>query len=362
MKTPTFITKHLTKKINQWGLVLTLIILAFVFYAAYHLTFQTLTNQLVQQQIELAKNQADLVARILATQLSDGTPQSKVQSDLQKSIQNFSTDDSFICMFDQNGQEICHPNPKKVGRILSENNSVIRSGSNFQLEKKFKKALLKGHPTGGMRQMSKKTEIVYLSPVPHTNWMVASHLNIEKYQYLLQTWQKKLIAIFLMIWLTTVIITFVFLNRQNQNKIHQIVSQNQKLFETYFKQYEFLESSPSNEKRFIKRLLVQKGTHLAPLSLDNIAYIYTQNRMTYLIESGGEASKVNFSLDELMKILPPETFFRVSRQVILSADAIEKIIKYGNTQLKVIVKPKSPFSIIVSKNKLPAFKQWLGKH
>ncbi len=62
-----------------------------------------------------------------------------------------------------------------------------------------------------------------------------------------------------------------------------------------------------------------------------------------------------------MKIFNPKIFYRVSRQVITSAKAIEKIEKYGNTQLKVFTKPLSPVDIIVGKAKLTEFKQWLGK-
>ena len=45
-----------------------------------------------------------------------------------------STENSFVCMFDSTGREICHPNPQKIGAGLAENNSVINSVSNVALE------------------------------------------------------------------------------------------------------------------------------------------------------------------------------------------------------------------------------------
>jgi hypothetical protein len=44
-----------------------------------------------------------------------------------------------------------------------------------------------------------------------------------------------------------------------------------------------------------------------------------------------------------------------------SANSIEKILKYGNNQLKIEVIPKSEINIIISKNKVAEFKAWLNK-
>jgi hypothetical protein len=42
-------------------------------------------------------------------------------------------------------------------------------------------------------------------------------------------------------------------------------------------------------------------------------------------------------------------------------NSIEKILKYGNNQLKIEVIPISEINIIISKNKAAEFKTWLNK-
>ncbi|NCQ12333.1 MAG: LytTR family transcriptional regulator, partial [Bacteroidetes bacterium] len=61
------------------------------------------------------------------------------------------------------------------------------------------------------------------------------------------------------------------------------------------------------------------------------------------------------------KTFDKSIFYRASRQVIVSAKAIDKIEKYGTTQLKILTNPISPIDIIISKNKLTDFKKWIGK-
>jgi DNA-binding LytR/AlgR family response regulator len=58
--------------------------------------------------------------------------------------------------------------------------------------------------------------------------------------------------------------------------------------------------------------------------------------------------------------LNPQLFFRANRQFIISITAIDKIIKYGNSQLKIVLKGKVTEEIIISKNKAAEFKQWLN--
>jgi hypothetical protein len=43
----------------------------------------------------------------------------------------------------------------------------------------------------------------------------------------------------------------------------------------------------------------------------------------------------------------------------VAISAIYKIIKFGNSKLKIQVTPASEIDIIIGKNKAAAFKQWL---
>lgn len=67
-------------------------------------------------------------------------------------------------------------------------------------------------------------------------------------------------------------------------------------------------------------------------------------------------------LDDLMSKLENNLFLRVNRQLIISITAIDKIIRYGISQLKILISSKDDLDIIIiiiSKNRTIDFKQWL---
>jgi DNA-binding LytR/AlgR family response regulator len=124
---------------------------------------------------------------------------------------------------------------------------------------------------------------------------------------------------------------------------------------------EISKKEPAKSNRNYERLLADKGAQLTPVYIDNIAFIYTENKITYIVEYNNEKSSINLTLDELFKSLNENTFYRASRQVIISAKAIVKIEKYGTSQLRVMTNPISPIAIIISKAKITEFKKWAGK-
>ena len=109
-----------------------------------------------------------------------------------------------------------------------------------------------------------------------------------------------------------------------------------------------------------KRILTYLRNELLPVSTDDIAYIYTENTITYVVQTNGKRSTANNSLDELFSSLDSSIFYRANRQFIIAISSIEKIIRYGNSQLKILVIPKSEVDIIIGKNKASEFKQWLN--
>ncbi len=351
-------------KFNQFLLPIILLFLGAIYYFSFNYIFTSTTNKLIQQQIDTSKNQADLIARILETRLENNVSKNQVLIELQNSIENFSTANSFVCMFDNTGKEICHPNKEKIGKTLLKNNSILKLGSNFEIENNFKNAIINKKSTGGIRKMKKHTEVVYLSPVKNSNWIIASHANIEKHKSIINDLKEKLLFTFVLIWLLSALLLFFFLNLINKKNLQQISDNNKITTEKYFNELNTIQNTLNNSQneKQIKRLLVDKGTKLSPVFINDIAYIYTQDRMTYIYEHNGEKSSINLTLDQLFNSLNTIDFYRVSRQVILSIKSIDKIEKYGNTQLKVSVKPISPIAIIISKAKLTSFKKRVGKN
>ena len=141
----------------------------------------------------------------------------------------------------------------------------------------------------------------------------------------------------------------------------------EKLTARYFKKFnqqgeilEILQNITSPSKKYRTRFLISGDDKLFTLQVDDIAYFYSENKVTFSVTHQNREFIIDLSLDKLCEQLDPDHFFRTNRQTIVSVQAIQKIESYFLG--KVIVKVSPPFKdkIIVSREKIGAFKLWLN--
>jgi len=351
-------------KLKSSNLFIILFVLGLVYYFSFSFIYKSTIDDLINQQVQSSKNQANIISNLLAEKIKSGFSKEQVKNELQRSIENSSTDYSFVCMFDATGKEICHPNKEKIGKTLLKNNSVISSVSNNKVIKNFKDAVMEQQSIGGIRKLENYTEIVYLSHVKGTDWVVASHTNMMKLKETFKNSKQNLGMLFLLVWISSSFLIYFFLQKMNHQNLAHIKELNRQAGNQYFNELSSINKALDKTIKYdeYNRLLANKGYQLTPVFINNIALIFTENKISYIIEKNGEKSSINLPLDELFKTLNNNLFYRTSRKAIVSINAIDKIEKYGNTQLKVITKPKSPIDIVVSKGKLSDFKKWVGKN
>ena len=118
-------------------------------------------------------------------------------------------------------------------------------------------------------------------------------------------------------------------------------------------------SQASTGNSYKQRFLISKGDALIPISTDQIAYIYTEDKAVMIKTNDGKSYFLTYSLDELETQLNPNQFFRLNRQFITSINAIARISQYFNGKLKVELTPAQEGEVIVSRAKTPVFKNWL---
>jgi len=123
---------------------------------------------------------------------------------------------------------------------------------------------------------------------------------------------------------------------------------------------EAVEVESTEESPLKERVLTYYRNELLITPLSNIAYIYLEHSITYVVDLNGKRSVANQNLETLFSLLDNKSFFRVNRQIILSVRAIKKIINKGGGQLKIETCPGCEKPIFVGKNKSVAFKQWLN--
>ena len=112
-------------------------------------------------------------------------------------------------------------------------------------------------------------------------------------------------------------------------------------------------------KTYRSRFLVNKADSMIPIATEDIAYLYTEDKVVFLITRDNRRFMINYSLDQLEKQLNPVSFFRVNRQFIVAMRSIHKIHNYFNYKLKVELTPVSEHEVIVSRQKVAEFKEWL---
>lgn len=119
----------------------------------------------------------------------------------------------------------------------------------------------------------------------------------------------------------------------------------------------FREKSPVFRKRF----LLPRANGYKTLTVGEIGYIFTEQKITNLVTRDGNSEILGQTLDELEDELDPDTFFRANRQFIIHIDNVGMIQNDINGKLKVVLKSDNAIEIIVSREKAPLLKKWIDR-
>jgi len=114
------------------------------------------------------------------------------------------------------------------------------------------------------------------------------------------------------------------------------------------------------EKNYKKRFTIKIGQHLKVISVDEIECFFSENKGTYIHTFDNRNFLVESTLEVLEQELDLKNFFRVSRKFIVSLKAIKEIVVYSNSRLKVILPSYNDDEVIVSREKVSDFKNWIG--
>ncbi|HET8754038.1 MAG TPA: LytTR family DNA-binding domain-containing protein [Salinimicrobium sp.] len=114
------------------------------------------------------------------------------------------------------------------------------------------------------------------------------------------------------------------------------------------------------EREYKKRFTVKVGQHIKMIPLEEIECIYSENKGSYIYTTAKRNYLLECTLDALEKDLPPEQFYRVNRKYYIKLSAIADIIAYSNSRLKVKLHHFDEEEIIVARERVKGFKEWLG--
>ena len=109
----------------------------------------------------------------------------------------------------------------------------------------------------------------------------------------------------------------------------------------------------------LNTLLVRYKDKIIPVAMADVAFFYTFAERVTLTTLTGESYPVDKTLEALSQQLSTEEFFRANRQFIVSRRAVKDIAVWFGSRLALNLTLETPERIIISKARVPEFKQWL---
>ncbi len=114
---------------------------------------------------------------------------------------------------------------------------------------------------------------------------------------------------------------------------------------------------PSYQERF----MVSSGEKIRSVPIEEVAYFFGQQKYVFLITRDGRRHLVDYTLTQLEELLDPRRFFRINRQFIVGFSAIQHMYPYSKSRMKLELVPAPDMEAVLSIDKTPRFKEWIGK-
>ena len=114
------------------------------------------------------------------------------------------------------------------------------------------------------------------------------------------------------------------------------------------------------DPQYKTRFAVTVGQRIKTVSIDEVAYFYSEDGITFLTTKTKNNFIIDFSLEQLCEQLDPKDFFRINRAFVVKLDSIANVHVFPKSKLKLELNPPPKKEIYVSIDKVTKFKDWLN--
>ena len=114
-------------------------------------------------------------------------------------------------------------------------------------------------------------------------------------------------------------------------------------------------------RRYKERFVVKVGEHLRSIEVGDILFFFSQDKATFAQTRDNRKHLLDFTLDQLEGLLNPDQFFRINRKYIVSAEALHDMVSHVNSRLRLVLKGSDDNEIIVARERVQEFKNWLDR-
>ena len=116
----------------------------------------------------------------------------------------------------------------------------------------------------------------------------------------------------------------------------------------------------SKETAFKESFVVKFGRKIKIIKLAEIVCFYSEHNTTFIHTKNSQSFPVDYSLSHLETVLPTQMFCRANRKFIIHKNYIDDIINYTNSRLQLHLQNFDTQEIIVSRERVKDFKNWLN--
>ena len=111
-----------------------------------------------------------------------------------------------------------------------------------------------------------------------------------------------------------------------------------------------------------ERFLIKIGEHFRSIQVSKINCFYIKDRCNFINVDKGKNYAIDYSLDKVESMIDSKMFFRVNRNYIINFLAIQDVIAYSTSRLKIkLTNRDEKEEILVSRVRVAEFKEWMDK-
>jgi len=108
------------------------------------------------------------------------------------------------------------------------------------------------------------------------------------------------------------------------------------------------------------RCLIKKGNHYEFVDVDDIAYVNSEDGITFLHTFSNQRHIYSKTVEKLMSMLDEQKFFQINRGQVINITAIQKVHPYFNQRMKIELQERiKEIELLVSRSKVNLFKEWI---
>ncbi len=114
-------------------------------------------------------------------------------------------------------------------------------------------------------------------------------------------------------------------------------------------------------KKYKERFVVKVGEHLKSIEVSDVLFFFSLEKTTFAQTKDGRKHILDFTIEQVDELMNPDRFFRINRKYLVASDAIQDMISYTNSRLKLVLKTSDDNEVIVARERVQEFKDWLDR-